>query len=111
MQRRSFIWKTSRCFTCVSRTVQSHLNKQNRRNSHAKQVYSAVHIHRAYWTCHLFVASCDISCHIPRGDLQTTFLFKGFDEARRLGLNRETEAEVRADLAETADVSVPGANA
>ncbi|DBA81059.1 TPA: hypothetical protein ACH3X2_007259 [Trebouxia sp. C0005] len=50
------------------------------------------------------------SCHIPRGDLQTTFLFKGFDEARRLGLNRETEAEVRAALAEeTADVSVPGA--
>ena len=52
------------------------------------------------------------SCHIPRGDLQTTFLFKGFDEARRLGLNRETEAEVRAALAEeTADVSVPGVNA
>ena len=39
------------------------------------------------------------SCHIPRGDLQTTFLFKGFDEVRRLGLNRDTEAEVRAALA------------
>lgn len=27
---------------------------------------------------------------------QTTFLFKGFDEVRRLGLRPETEAEVRA---------------
>lgn len=36
---------------------------------------------------------------IPRGDLQTTFLFKGFDEARRLGLNRDTEANVRTALA------------
>ncbi|GAB4820286.1 hypothetical protein N2152v2_007332 [Parachlorella kessleri] len=33
---------------------------------------------------------------IPRGDLQATFLFKGFDEVRRLGLRKETEAEVRA---------------
>ncbi len=52
------------------------------------------------------------SCHMPRGDLQTTFLFKGFDEARRLGLNRDTEAEVRAALAEeTADTSAPGVHA
>ena len=49
------------------------------------------------------------TCHIPRGDLQTTFLFKGFDEARRLGLNRDTEARVRAALAaDTAGVSAPG---
>jgi len=33
---------------------------------------------------------------VPRGDLQTTFLFKGFDEAKRLGLRSETEAEARA---------------
>ena len=47
--------------------------------------------------------------HIPRGDLQTTFLFKGFDEARRLGLNRDTEAHVRAALAaDAALLSTPG---
>lgn len=39
------------------------------------------------------------SCHIPRGDLQTTFLFKGFDEARRLGLSHSAETEVRAAIA------------
>ena len=33
---------------------------------------------------------------IPRGDLQATFIFKGFDEVKRLGLRVETEAEVRA---------------
>ena len=32
---------------------------------------------------------------IPRGDLQTTFVFKGFDEVRRLGLQQETERRVR----------------
>ena len=46
---------------------------------------------------------------IPRGDFQTTFLFKGFDEARRLGLNRDTEAHVRAALAaDAALLSTPG---
>ena len=49
------------------------------------------------------------ACQIPRGDLQTTFLFKGFDEARRLGLNRDTEAHVRAALtADAALLSAPG---
>ena len=33
---------------------------------------------------------------IPRGDLQATFLFKGYDEVRRLGLSRGAEAAVRA---------------
>lgn len=37
---------------------------------------------------------------IPRGDLQTTFLFKGFDEVRRLGLSRDTEAAVRAAISD-----------
>jgi hypothetical protein len=36
---------------------------------------------------------------IPRGDLQATFVFKGYDEARRLGLSRATEAAVRAAVA------------
>ena len=49
------------------------------------------------------------ACQIPRGDLQTTFLFKGFDEARRLGLIRDTEAHVRATLAANAALwSTPG---
>jgi S1-C subfamily serine protease len=33
---------------------------------------------------------------IPRGDLQATFSFKGFDEVLRLGLRSETETQVRA---------------
>uniref|UniRef100_A0A383V519 Pro-apoptotic serine protease NMA111 n=1 Tax=Tetradesmus obliquus TaxID=3088 RepID=A0A383V519_TETOB len=32
---------------------------------------------------------------ISRGDLQSTFVFKGFDEVRRLGLRQDTEAVVR----------------
>ena len=32
---------------------------------------------------------------IPRGDLQATFLFKGFDEVKRLGVKSDTEAMVR----------------
>lgn len=44
---------------------------------------------------------------IPRGDLQTTFTFKGFDEVRRLGLQGETEKEVR--LAPARQHGAPGA--
>ena len=32
---------------------------------------------------------------ISRGDLQATFMFKGFDDVRRLGLRAATEAAVR----------------
>ena len=32
---------------------------------------------------------------IPRGTIRTTWLYKGFDEARRLGLDRGVEAEMR----------------
>jgi hypothetical protein len=33
---------------------------------------------------------------VARGDLQATFAFHGFEEVRRLGLRRGTEAAVRA---------------
>lgn len=33
---------------------------------------------------------------IPRGTIRTTFYYKGFDEARRLGLTQEMEALVRS---------------
>jgi pro-apoptotic serine protease NMA111 len=38
---------------------------------------------------------------IPRGDLQATFIFKGFDEVKRLGLQVETEAQIRAAQADS----------
>ncbi|QDZ21719.1 serine protease [Chloropicon primus] len=34
--------------------------------------------------------------NIPRGDLQATFIFKGFDEVKRLGVKPDTEALVRS---------------
>mmetsp|Transcript_5922 Transcript_5922/g.16926 ORF Transcript_5922/g.16926 Transcript_5922/m.16926 type:complete len:1162 (-) Transcript_5922:780-4265(-) len=44
------------------------------------------------------VGSWSARC-IPRGDLLATFSFKGFEEVRRLGLQRDTEALVRgADI-------------
>ncbi|KAK9816755.1 hypothetical protein WJX72_004724 [[Myrmecia] bisecta] len=39
---------------------------------------------------------------IPRGDFQATFVFKGFEEVRRLGLTHQTEAVVRAAAAQEA---------
>ena len=50
---------------------------------------------------------------MARGDLQATFAFKGFEEVRRLGLRRETEAAVRtaaaaaAPAADTSGASIP----
>lgn len=43
---------------------------------------------------------------IPRGDLQATFLFKGFDEVKRLGVDSETEATVRGHKASTETVGM-----
>lgn len=40
---------------------------------------------------------------IPRGDLQATFVFKGFNEVQRLGLTHATEAAVRAASCKSAN--------
>ncbi|KAL4420764.1 hypothetical protein ABPG75_010420 [Micractinium tetrahymenae] len=50
---------------------------------------------RLLQACHKADGSCE-QPHIPRGDLQATFVFKGYDEVRRLGLQQDTEAAVRA---------------
>ena len=41
-------------------------------------------------------SSSSWSSIVPRGDLQATLVFKGFDECRRLGLSVEREASLRA---------------
>jgi len=48
---------------------------------------------------------------IPRGDLQSTFIFKGFDDVRRLGLRPETEAAVRASAAAPGSLGAHAARA
>ncbi|GMH38408.1 hypothetical protein BSKO_06292 [Bryopsis sp. KO-2023] len=45
--------------------------------------------------------------HISRGDLQTTFYFKGFDEVRRMGLNTDTEKLVRSEIEESESKTGP----
>lgn len=45
---------------------------------------------------------------IPRGDLQTTFQFKGYDEVRRLGVTREAEAAARAQHGRRTPQESPG---
>ncbi len=45
---------------------------------------------------------------IPRGDLQTTFQFKGYDEVRRLGVTREAEAAARAQQGQRVAPESPG---
>jgi S1-C subfamily serine protease len=58
-------------------------------------------------TCHSLDEKTDEPCWkppvIPRGDLQATFLFKGFDEVKRLGLQSETEATVRSHKRQKVD--------
>jgi len=46
---------------------------------------------------------------VARGDLQATFAFRGFEEVRRLGLRRDTEAAVRAAAAAAAEGDSPSA--
>jgi len=46
---------------------------------------------------------------VARGDLQATFAFRGFEEVRRLGLRRDTEAAVRAAAAIAAEGDSPSA--
>lgn len=49
--------------------------------------------------------AADLLAHVA-GMLQTTFVFKGFDEVRRLGLRQETEAVVR--VAKACSHGAPG---
>ena len=45
---------------------------------------------------------------VARGDLQATFAFRGFEETRRLGLRRGTEAAVRAAAAAASIAAADG---
>ena len=45
---------------------------------------------------------------MARGDLQATFAFRGFEEVRRLGLRRSTEAAVRAAAAAASAAAANG---
>ena len=61
-----------------------------------ERVVRALNIVRAHWPEGGALSSDWSASKVPRGDLQATLLFKGFDEVRRLGLRPETEAAVRA---------------
>ncbi|KAI3430723.1 hypothetical protein D9Q98_005309 [Chlorella vulgaris] len=69
-------------------------------NNKAASAYY-LHLHRVVRALRL-IQSCRqpdgswVQPCIPRGDLQATFVFKGYDEVRRLGLRKETEEAVRA---------------
>lgn len=60
-----------------------------------ERVVRALSILQEQWPLGGQLSSCWSAARVSRGDLQTTFVFKGFDEVRRLGLMQETEAVVR----------------
>eukprot|EP00775_Hariotina_reticulata_P006275 gene6275-6514_t len=61
-----------------------------------ERVVRALQVLQEHWPLGGQLSSSWSAACVSRGDLQTTFVFKGFDEVRRLGLCQETEAVVRA---------------
>eukprot|EP00879_Flechtneria_rotunda_P012429 GHRR01012979.1.p1 GENE.GHRR01012979.1~~GHRR01012979.1.p1 ORF type:complete len:795 (+),score=305.94 GHRR01012979.1:778-3162(+) len=61
-----------------------------------ERVVRALHLLQQHWPLGGCISSSWSAAAVSRGDLQTTFMFKGFDEVRRLGLRKDTEGVVRA---------------